>query len=91
MFPSGAAPDLRSFLSISRNPDRQVTGMQKAKKTAKDDCNCHYTGFHPSLGVLPKRKVKSKELLGQSPSPKPSQATAKPKPKSTPKSKSQTK
>ena len=33
------------------------------------------------LGVLPKRKVKSKELLGQSPSPKPSQAAAKPKPK----------
>jgi hypothetical protein len=65
--------------------------MQKAKKTTKD-CNCHYTGFHPSLGVLPKRKVKSKELLGQSPSPKPSQAktAAKPKPKTKPAPKGKT-
>jgi hypothetical protein len=54
--------------------------MQKASKKDKD-CNCHYTGFHPMLGVLPKRKVKSKELLGQSPSPKITQPVAKAKPK----------
>jgi hypothetical protein len=90
MFPSGAAPDLRSFFLNLKESRRQVTGMQKAKKTTKD-CNCHYTGFHPSLGVLPKRKVKSKDLPGQSPSPKPSQTVGKPASKTTANGKSKAK
>ncbi len=31
--------------------------MPRSKKPT-DDCNCHYTGFHPIFGVLPKKKTK---------------------------------